>query len=73
MAEKTNPIWIIGPSGPTGKPHPTAATHEKNLTMRVWMLKICLTFVPLRNPVTSGIPDPPATGLQNCKYNKYIV
>ena len=60
------PIWIIGPSGPTGRPHPTAATQEKNLTARVFTLNICRTIVPFRKPVTSGIPDPPALGRKNC-------
>jgi hypothetical protein len=34
------PKWIMGPSGPTGRPHPTHVTHEKNFTTMVLMLKI---------------------------------
>lgn len=60
------PMWIIGPSGPTGKPHPTAATQEKNFTASVFTLNIWRTMVPLRNPVTSGIPEPAALGRKNC-------
>ena len=58
----TYPKCIIGPSGPTGKPQPTHVTHEKNFTTIVLMLKICLTLVPFKKPVISGIPDPPAHG-----------
>jgi len=28
----TDPMWIMGPSGPTGRPAPTAHEQEKNLT-----------------------------------------
>jgi hypothetical protein len=55
----------MGPSGPTGRPHPTAATQEKNLTTKVLMLKICRKCVPLRNPDISGIPEPLALGRKN--------
>jgi len=56
------PRCIMGPSYPTGIPHPTAKAHDKNLTMRVWTLKISLILVPLRKPMISGIPDPVAAG-----------
>ena len=58
-------MWIIGPSGPTGSPLPTAQTFEKNLTIRVRMLNICLTTVPFKYPISSGMPDPEAAGRSN--------
>ena len=57
------PRWIIGPSGPTGRPAPTARVQEANLTMKVLMLKNCLIIVPLRKLISSGVPDPAAEGL----------
>ena len=45
-----------------GRPAPTAHTQEKNLTSIVLKLKMCLTTVPFKNPINSGIPDPPAEG-----------
>ena len=58
------PRWIIGPSGPIGIPQPMAVTHEKNFAISVFRLKILSTWVPLRNPVISGNPEPPALGCQ---------
>ena len=66
------PRWIIGPSGPTGRPLPTAKQHEKNFTTRVFMLNIWRITVPLRNPISSGIPDPEALGRINWKINLKI-
>ena len=57
------PRWIIGPSGPTGKPAPTARAHEPNLTRKVSRLKNCLIIVPLRKLISSGVPEPAALGL----------
>ena len=57
------PICIMGPSGPTGSPAPTAQTHEKNLTTKVLRLSTCRIIVPFRKPITSGIPEP-AAGIQ---------
>ena len=54
------PRWIIGPSGPTGIPAPTARAHEPNLTRKVSMLKNCLIIVPLRKLISSGVPEPVA-------------
>lgn len=62
---RTHPRCIIGPSGPTGIPLPTDKQHDINLITRVLMLKICLTCVPLRKPISSGIPEPVAAGLTN--------
>ena len=62
MRGGTYPIWIMGPSGPTGRPLLTAHIHEKNLTISVLMLKMCRTKVPLRKQMSSGIPEPPADG-----------
>lgn len=59
------PKWIIGPSGPTGSPEATAQTQEKNLTTIVLTLKIWRTIVPLRKPISSGIPEPAAEGRIN--------
>ena len=42
------PMWIMGPSGPTGRPEPTAKTHETNLIASVFTLKILRWCVPLR-------------------------
>lgn len=56
------PKCIIGPSGPIGRPAPTAQTQEKNFTTIVLMLKIWRTTVPFRNPINSGIPDAWADG-----------
>ena len=50
-------MWIMGPSGPTGMPDPTARAHEKNLTTNVLMLKMCRMRVPFRKPISSGIPE----------------
>lgn len=57
----------MGPSGPTGKPEATAHTQEKNFTAIVFTLKIWRTNVPLRKPISSGIPEPAADGRKNCK------
>ena len=65
-AAGTYPRWIMGPSGPTGIPQPIAATHDRNLATIVRRLKIWRKCVPFRNPVTSGMPEPPALGRQNC-------
>jgi len=54
------PIWIIGPSGPTGSPAPTAHAQEKNLTQNAVKLRTLRMTMPLRKPMTSGIPEPPA-------------
>ena len=45
-----------------GRPAPTAQTQEKNFTTIVWKLKMCLTTVPFKKPINSGIPEPPAEG-----------
>ena len=37
------PMCIIGPSGPTGSPEPTAVAADRNLTKKVLMLRICGT------------------------------
>lgn len=34
-------MWIMGPSGPTGSPDPTAVAADRNLTINVRMFKIC--------------------------------
>ena len=44
------PMWIMGPSGPTGMPAATEKAHEKNLTPSVYTLKMCRIRVPFRNP-----------------------
>jgi len=59
------PRWIIGPSGPTGIPAPTANAQDTNLTAYVLMLKMCRTIVPLRKPISSGMPEPAALGLRS--------
>ena len=61
----------MGPSGPTGNPDATAQTHEKNFTAIVFTLKIWRTIVPLRKPISSGIPDPAADGRRNCEENRF--
>ena len=38
------PMWIIGPSGPTGRPEPTAQAQDANLTSSVRKLKTCSAF-----------------------------
>ena len=58
------PRWIIGPSGPTGRPAPTARAQDPNLTRKVLMLKNCLIIVPLRKLISSGVPEPAALGLR---------
>jgi len=60
------PMWIMGPSGPTGSPAPTAHEHEKNLTQMAGRLSTCRITVPFRNPITSGMPEPPASWQMNC-------
>ena len=57
------PRWIIGPSGPTGRPAPTARAQEANLTRKVLMLNNCGIIVPLRKLISSGVPEPAALGL----------
>ena len=59
-------MWIIGPSGPTGSPAPTAHEQEKNLTQMAGKLSTWRITVPLRKPITSGIPEPPASWQMNC-------
>ena len=56
------PKWIIGPSGPTGRPDATAKMQEKNLTTIVLTLNMAATAVPFRNPISSGMPEPAAAG-----------
>lgn len=34
-------MWIMGPSGPTGRPDPTAVAADRNLTTNVRILRIC--------------------------------
>ena len=63
----------MGPSGPTGIPLPTAQQQDRNLTTIVLMLKMCRTTVPLRKPISSGIPEPPALGLTNWAEGKKVV
>lgn len=58
----TDPKCIIGPSGPTGKPLPTAQQQDMNLTTNVLKRKMYRTNVPFKKPITSGIPDPAAAG-----------
>jgi hypothetical protein len=43
------PMCTIGPSGPTGRPEPTAAAHEKNFTSSVRTLKTCARGAPRRH------------------------
>jgi len=62
----THPMWIIGPSGPTGRPAPTAHEQEKNLTQIAGRFNTWRITVPLRKPITSGIPEPPASWQMNC-------
>jgi len=59
-------MCIIGPSGPTGRPAPTAHEQEKNLTQMAGRLSTWRMTVPLRKPMTSGIPEPPASWHMNC-------
>ena len=69
---RAHPRWIIGPSGPIGIPHPIAATQERNLATSVFTLNILPICVPLRKPVISGKPDPPAHGCHSFdEENKY--
>jgi hypothetical protein len=35
------PMWIMGPSGPTGSPEPTAVAADRNFTANVLTFKIC--------------------------------
>lgn len=63
------PIWIIGPSGPIGIPPPTANAHEKNLIIKARRFRTWRITVPLRKPITSGIPEPPAARHMNWKIN----
>ena len=42
------PMWIIGPSGPTGSPDPTAVAAERNLTAKVFMLRMLGMKQPFR-------------------------
>mmetsp|Transcript_18404 Transcript_18404/g.39566 ORF Transcript_18404/g.39566 Transcript_18404/m.39566 type:complete len:302 (-) Transcript_18404:724-1629(-) len=42
------PMWMRGPSGPTGRPLPTARPHDRNLTATVRMLKTLGSMHPLR-------------------------
>jgi len=58
-------MCIMGASCPAGRPEPTANEHEKNLTKNAFILSTCRITVPLRNPITSGIPEPPAAGQTN--------
>ena len=55
-------MWIMGPSGPTGRPEPTASAQERNLTSSVLMLNTLGRCTPFRNAIISGTPEPPAVG-----------
>jgi len=61
-AATPDPIWIMGPSLPSGKP----ALHEKMIPMALQRTVLILTrrgmFSPLRKHLISGMPDPEAKG-----------
>mmetsp|Transcript_5083 Transcript_5083/g.11089 ORF Transcript_5083/g.11089 Transcript_5083/m.11089 type:complete len:302 (-) Transcript_5083:434-1339(-) len=56
------PMWIMGPSGPTGMPEPTAVAQLKNLITSVLKLSVFGMCTPFKKPITSGMPDPAAAG-----------
>mmetsp|Transcript_30692 Transcript_30692/g.74787 ORF Transcript_30692/g.74787 Transcript_30692/m.74787 type:complete len:254 (+) Transcript_30692:1672-2433(+) len=61
------PVWIIGPSLPTGKPEPTAITMPPALAKSVFIRMLRLTMTPFRRLLISGIPEPAATGSMRTK------
>mmetsp|Transcript_69669 Transcript_69669/g.157517 ORF Transcript_69669/g.157517 Transcript_69669/m.157517 type:complete len:254 (-) Transcript_69669:444-1205(-) len=62
MDPSTEPMWIMGPSGPHGRPDPTARAQEANLANNTEMLKVYGMITPLRKTEVSGMPDPAAKG-----------
>lgn len=56
------PMAIMGPSFPPHKPEETASATETNLTTSVLKAKNFGMETPLRYAITSGTPDPAATG-----------
>mmetsp|Transcript_25415 Transcript_25415/g.71274 ORF Transcript_25415/g.71274 Transcript_25415/m.71274 type:complete len:251 (-) Transcript_25415:404-1156(-) len=56
------PMWIMGPSGPTGRPLATASTQLASLATKVRRLRMPRRLHPLRYAITSGTPDPAARG-----------
>mmetsp|Transcript_6519 Transcript_6519/g.19661 ORF Transcript_6519/g.19661 Transcript_6519/m.19661 type:complete len:270 (+) Transcript_6519:484-1293(+) len=61
-APRIAPRWIMGPSGPTGRPEATASTQLVNFTKRVLMLKTRRMRQPFRYAITSGTPEAAASG-----------
>lgn len=49
----TEPMWIMGPSGPAGMPEPTASTQLKNLAASTERVNVLGMITPLRNPAVS--------------------
>mmetsp|Transcript_39642 Transcript_39642/g.53902 ORF Transcript_39642/g.53902 Transcript_39642/m.53902 type:complete len:233 (-) Transcript_39642:20-718(-) len=58
----TEPMWIIGPSGPAGIPLPTARAQLANFAMTTEIVKVLGIMTPFRKADVSGIPDPAARG-----------
>mmetsp|Transcript_755 Transcript_755/g.2427 ORF Transcript_755/g.2427 Transcript_755/m.2427 type:complete len:208 (-) Transcript_755:371-994(-) len=56
------PMWIIGPSGPTGSPDPTASKQLMNLARKTVRVKVLGMMIPLRKDMVSGMPEPAALG-----------
>lgn len=56
------PMWISGPSGPTGSPAATTSEHDQNLTMKVHTLRSLGTRTPFRKAMICGTPDAEAAG-----------
>eukprot|EP00659_Diplonema_papillatum_P005269 gene5269-biopygen5193 len=62
VAPMIDPMWIIGPSGPTGSPELTAQMHENVFATRVLMLNTFLKKTPFKYAMQSVTPEPPAAG-----------
>jgi hypothetical protein len=56
------PIWIIGPSLPTGSEEEHVKTSAESLTNKVRIFMIRGRRRPLRAHLTSEMPEPAATG-----------
>ncbi|KEG09496.1 hypothetical protein DQ04_05121040 [Trypanosoma grayi] len=62
-APMREPMWIIGPSAPTGRPEVTANMHDSVLTIKLRMLNIRGNMMPFKYAITSGTPLPAALGI----------
>jgi hypothetical protein len=62
MSATAAPLWIMGPSLPTGKLPPTENMMPRTLPTRVRKVVARGILMPLSTHLTSGMPEPAAVG-----------